>query len=91
MKVITVAAKAKTLNDLLKKAGRKEVFLQSTMGRRFVLVSIDGWESFEIGEDEDITKNKKLMKHLTNRRSRGKGIPLEEVKARLHIKTSRNF
>ena len=86
MKAITVPTRAKILNDLLKKARRKEVILESADGQRFVLASIEGWEGFEVGEDDDITKNKKLMTYLANRRSGGKRIPLTEVKAQLRLR-----
>lgn len=83
--IITVPTRAKTLNDLLRKARRKEIVLESANGERFVLASIQGWEGFEVGEDEDITKNKKLMSHLASRRSGGKRIPLAEVRAQLGL------
>jgi len=83
MKTITVSARAKTLNDLLKKARRKSLILQSGNGQRFVLASIEGWEGFEVGDD--IAQNKRLMKHLTERRSGGTTIPLAEVKAQLGV------
>lgn len=85
MKPITVPARAKILNDLLKKARRKEVILQTADGHRFVLASLEGWEGFEVGKDDDITTNKKLLKSLVNRRSGGKTMALEEVKARLGL------
>ncbi len=83
MRTITVPARAKTLNDLLKKARHKSLILQSTDGQRFVLASIEGWEGFEVGDD--ITRNESLMKHLSERRSSGKAIPLAEVKAQLDL------
>jgi hypothetical protein len=59
------------------------LILESTDGHRFVLASLEEWEGFEVGED--ITQNKKLMKHLIKRRSGGKTIPLDEVKAELGL------
>jgi adenosine/AMP kinase len=85
MKIISVPARSKILNDLLRKALLEEVIMESTSGQRFVLASIQGWESFEIDEDDDITKNKKLMKHLASRRSGSKAISLSEVKNRLGL------
>ncbi|MGH7430030.1 MAG: hypothetical protein ACREJ4_16975 [Candidatus Methylomirabilaceae bacterium] len=84
MKAIAVSSRSKTLNDLLKKAQRKSVILQDAEGRCFVLASIQDYEAFEVGED--VTKNKKLMKFLAERRSNEKTIPLSEVKARLGLK-----
>ncbi|MDI6794153.1 MAG: hypothetical protein QME81_15035 [bacterium] len=75
----------KTLNELLKKARRKEIVLESADGQRFVLASIQSWEGFEVDEDDDITKNRKLMSHLASRCSGGKRIPLAEVKAQLEL------
>ncbi len=85
MKPISVPSQSKTLNDLLRKARHKTVVLESTDGRRFVLAPLEGWEAFEIGADDDITRNKRLIKHLATRRSGGKRIPLSEVKARLGL------
>jgi len=44
------------------------------------LASITGWEAFEPGEQDDITKNKKLMKHLRDRRSGGERISRQRSK-----------
>jgi hypothetical protein len=85
MKTITIPARAKTLNDLLNKARRKEVILKAADGQRFVLAPIEGWEGFVVGEDDDITQNKKLMKHLINRRTESKRMPLSEVKTQLGL------
>lgn len=83
--IITVSPRAKTLNDLLRKARHKEILLESADGERFVLASTQGWEGFETGEDDDITKNTRLMSHLASRRSGGKKTPLAEVKAQLGL------
>ena len=83
MRTIPVSARAKTLNELLKKARHKSLILESTDGHRFVLASLEDWEGFEVGED--ITQNKELMKHLSERRSGGKAIPLDEVKTELGL------
>jgi len=83
MKTIAVPARTKTLNDLFKKARNRSLILQSHDGRRFVLAPIEGWEAFEVGDD--ITRNKALMKHLSERRSHGATIPIEEVKAKVGI------
>jgi len=85
MKAITIPTRAKTLNELLKKARRKEIVLESADGQRFVLASIQSWEGFEVDEDDDITKNRKLMSHLASRKRGGKRIPLAEVKAQLGL------
>ncbi len=61
------------------------ISLESADGQRFVLLSIEDWEGFEVGEDEDLTKNKSLMEYLADRRSHGRRIPLAEVKAQLGV------
>ena len=83
MRTIPVSARAKTLNDLLKKARRKSLILESSDGHRFVLASLEDWQGFEV--DEDITQNRKLMELLSERRTSGKTIPLDEVKAELGL------
>ena len=85
MKLISVSPQSKSVNSLLKKARRKPLILESKNGERFVLASVTGWEAFEIGEDGDITTNKKLMKHLRDRRSGGERISLAEVKRQLSL------
>ena len=93
MKTITVPAQSKALNDLLKKAGRTGLILQSADGHRFVLASIEGWQGYYVGAGDDLAdearrtvRNKKLMKALANRRRNGKRIPLEKVKEELGLK-----
>jgi len=49
------------------------------------LASITGWEAFEPSEQDDITKNKKLMKHLRDRRSGGERISLAKIKRQLSL------
>ena len=84
MRTVAVAARARTLNELFRKAQREGLILQAHDGRRFVLASLEGWEAFEVGED--ITQNKRLMKFLVERRSGGKPVSLGELKAELGIK-----
>jgi PHD/YefM family antitoxin component YafN of YafNO toxin-antitoxin module len=83
MRTISVPGRSKMLNELLKKARHTSLILESTDGHRFVLASLEEWEGFKVGED--ITQNKKLMKHLSERRGGGKPIPLDEVKAELGL------
>jgi hypothetical protein len=82
MKTTRVSTRAKTLNDLLKKARRRALILETSDGQRFVLASIEG---YELNDDADITKNKKLMKHLTERRGAGAPLSLADVKAELGL------
>ena len=92
MKTLTVSPRAKTLHDLLRKARRNGVILQSPEGERFVLTPIGNWIGFDVGESEDFAKevtmtvrNKKLMKYLAQRRSHGKRIPIEKVRKQVGL------
>ena len=94
MKAISVSARAKTLNELLKKARRGTVILESADGHRFALTPVDDWEGFDVGSGRDFARevertgqNKKLLKSLTTRRnnSKARGIPLVEVKKQLGL------
>ena len=93
MKTIAVSARSKTLNDLLKKAGRTGLILQSPDGHRFVLASIESWQGYDVGTGDDFAgevrrtvRNRKLMKVLADRRRNGKRIPLAQVKQELGLK-----
>lgn len=94
MKTIAVSSRAKALNELLKKARRGAIVLESSDGQRFALTAVHNWEGFDVGRSDDFAqevertgKNKKLMKFLANRKksSAGEGIPLAEVKKQLGI------
>lgn len=85
MKTTPVPARAKTVNDLLKKARRKTLILEAADGAKFVLAPVAGWEGFELDESEDITRNKRLMKHLASRKSGRPKVSLEAVKAELGL------
>ena len=95
MKTISVSARAKTINELLKKARRGAVVLESADGQRFALTAVNDWEGFDVGADSDFareteltSKNKPLMKVLAARRKGAKrpGIPLAAVKKQLGIR-----
>nr|VFK21485.1 MAG: hypothetical protein BECKLPF1236A_GA0070988_103054 [Candidatus Kentron sp. LPFa]VFK34960.1 MAG: hypothetical protein BECKLPF1236C_GA0070990_103174 [Candidatus Kentron sp. LPFa] len=80
MKSIAVPRQVDSLNDLLKQASREEILLEATDGRRFILASVEKWKSFHVGDDDDITENRDLMTHLSNRRGEGRRVPLTDVK-----------
>ena len=86
MKTTPVPARAKTVNDLLKKARRKTIILEAADGAKFVLAPVAGWEGFELDESGDITKNKPLMKHLAARKSDRPKVSLATIKAELGLK-----
>ena len=92
MKTIVVSTRAKTLNNLFKRARRNGVILQTADGERFILTSLGIWQGFEVGASEDFgeevkrtVRNKKLMKFLVKRRTNGKRIPLAKVKDELGL------
>ncbi len=95
MKPVVVSARAKALNNLLKKARRRNVILESADGTRFVLASITRWEGFDVGNSADFAvevkrtaQNKKLAELMCTRRAKDKGKPrlsLDEVKKELGL------
>ncbi len=85
MKAVAVPAQAEFLNDLLKEALHEDVVLKSADGRHFMLVAIEGWQGFEVGENGSITENKELLKFLADRRGDGKRLSLSEVRKQLGL------
>ena len=94
MKTIAVSARAKTFIDLLKKARREIIILESPDGQRYALTSVNNWEAFDVGPSQDFAvevertgKNKRLLKSLAARRKaeKSKGIPLAEVRKQLGL------
>lgn len=94
MKTIVVSTRAKTLNELLKKARRGTIILESADGQRFALTSVNNWEGFEVGSSNDFAQevertgnNKALLKSLATRRKgkKSKGVLLADVKKQLGL------
>lgn len=85
MKTTRVSARAKSVNDLLARARRQALILESANGDRFVLASIEGWQAYTLDKGEDVTKNKRLMKHLKDRRSANEAISLADLKTELGL------
>jgi hypothetical protein len=94
MKTIAISTRAKALNELLKKARRGTIILESADGQRFALTAVHDWEAFDVGDSQDFAaevertgKNKRLMKTWAARRKRedGAGIPLAELKRELGL------
>jgi hypothetical protein len=95
MKPVSVPPQAKTLNNLLKKARRRNVILESADGERFVLASIAQWQGFDVGSSDDFgvevkrtARNKKLAKLMAERRAKDKGKPrisLDKVRTELRL------
>ena len=94
-KPITVSPQSKTLNDLLKKARRRDVLLESADGEHFVLARVTDLQAFTVGDSDDfgaevaVTRNnKRLMKFLDERTVESKGqkrIPMAEVRRRVGL------
>ncbi|RMF67127.1 MAG: hypothetical protein D6743_05375 [Calditrichaeota bacterium] len=92
MKVVTVSTKEKFLFDLLMTAQEEGVILETTDGQQFVLLSLEDWQSFDVGDSDDFgqevkatAENKALMTFLAGRRGNGKRIPMAEVKKKLGL------
>ena len=95
MRMQTISARSKTVSDLLKKARRKDLFLQSPDGEQFVLARVTNLQAFYIGSSDDAEreiemtrKNKRLGKFLDERGAAsktGKRKSLAEVKRRLGL------
>ncbi len=95
MRAQIISVKSKTLSDLLKKARRKDLFLQSADGEQFVLARVTNLQAFYVGSSDDpereiemTRKNKRLNKFLGERGAAGKagkGKSLAEVRRRLGL------
>ena len=92
MNVVTVPIEEKILNELLDQARNDDLILQSTDGRQFLLVSIENWVSFDVGDSDNFEeeveltgKNQELMKFLAERRRDTSQIPLADVKKELGL------
>jgi hypothetical protein len=96
MKTITVPARSKTLNALLKQARTANVLLRSESGEQFVLAKVSSAQSFYVGDSDDFDEeikmtraNQKLMRFLDKRGEQAKQgalIPMAEVEKRLGLK-----
>jgi hypothetical protein len=97
MRTITISARSKTVNELLKLAQRGDLILESSDGTRYFLSQIKNAQSFFIGYegddfDEEIKatrKNKELMKFLDERgrHKAGTGIPIKKIKKELGLES----
>ncbi len=92
MTVITVPSEDKILNGLLEQAQHSDLILEAADGQRFMLVPIEKWVGFEIGEEEDFVReveltgqNQELIDFLSKRRGQGQRIPLAKVKEQLGL------
>lgn len=92
MKVVTVPTEQKFLVDLLMQVEEDGLILQTTDGQQFVLLSLEEWHGFEVGDSDDFeqevkatSENKGLMAFLAERRSNGKRVSMAEVKKELGL------
>ena len=94
MRTITIPIRAKGINDLLKKARRRSIVLETADGQRYVLTALSNWEGFDVGNSEDFgeevkrtVENKRLMKFLAERRksTKGRSKSLEAVEKELGL------
>jgi hypothetical protein len=90
MRVVTVPEEQKFLIDLLKNVREEGVILQTTDGQQFVLLVLEDWQGFDVGDSDDFeqevkatSENQALMAFLVERRSQRKRIPLADVKKQL--------
>lgn len=98
MRTVTVSARAKSVNELLKLARRGDLILESSDGTRYFLSQIKNARSFFIGYDGDdfdeeikaARKNKEFMKFLDERGSHkaGTGIPLKKIREQIGLEKS---
>ena len=92
MKVVTVPAEQKYLFELLMTVQEEGLILQTADGQQFVLLSLEEWQGFDVGDSEDFeeevkatSENKALMAFLAERRSNGKRVPMADVKKQLGL------
>jgi predicted O-methyltransferase YrrM len=81
MKTIKVSSRARSINELLKKARRENVILRSPEGKEFLLAEIDDFNR----EIELSRRNKALMKYLDARARQSKTVSMEEAKTLLGL------
>jgi hypothetical protein len=92
MRVVTVPAEQKFLSDLLMEIQEEGLILQTTDGQQFVLLSLEGWRGFDVGDSDDFEQevkataaNKALMAFLAKRQSNEKRVPMADVKKQLGL------
>jgi hypothetical protein len=92
MKVVTVPEEQKFLFDLLREVEEEGLILQTTDGQQFILLSLEDWQGFDVGDSDDFeqevkvtSENKALIAFLAERQSNGKRVPMEDVKKQLGL------
>lgn len=92
MKVVTVPAEQTFLFDLLMEVQEEGLIIQTADGQQFVILSLEDWQGFEVGESDDFeqevtatSENKALMAFLVERRGNGKRVSMADVKKELGL------
>ncbi|MCB0211657.1 MAG: hypothetical protein KDJ52_20130 [Anaerolineae bacterium] len=92
MKVVTVPVEQKYLFELLIEAQEEGLILQTTDGQQFVLLSLEEWHGFEVGDSENFeqevkatSENKALLAFLADRQGNGKRVSMADVKKQLGL------
>jgi len=92
MRVVTIPAEQKFLSDLFRMVQEEGLILQTAHGQQFVLLSLEGWQGFDVGDSDDFeqevkaaSENKELMAFLAERQSNGKRVPMADVKKQLGL------
>ncbi|MGD2182756.1 hypothetical protein [Lusitaniella coriacea] len=92
MRVVTVSEEQKSLIDLLKIVKEEGVILQATDGQQFVVLPLEDWQGFDVGNSDDFeqevkatSENKALMALLAERRSSEKRVSMADAKEQLGL------
>ena len=92
MTVVTIPKQEKFLLDLFMKIPDEGLILQTIDGQSFMLSSLEGWQSFNVGPSDDFeqevratSENQELATFLAQRRSDEGRVSLEDVKSELGL------
>ncbi|HBK64662.1 MAG TPA: hypothetical protein DD000_14385 [Cyanobacteria bacterium UBA11166] len=92
MRVVTVPTEQKFLFDLLRMVQKEGLILQTTDGKQFVLLSLEDWQGFNVGDSDDFeeevkvtSENQELMAFLAQRKSKAKRVSMADVKKQLGL------
>ncbi len=93
MRTVTISGEQKFLLDLLMSVQTEGLILQTTAGQQFVLLSMEGWQGFEVGESADFeqevkatSENQALMAFLARRSRSGQRVSMAKVKQQLGLR-----
>lgn len=92
MRVVTIPEAQKFLIELLENVKEEGLILQTADGQQFVLLALEDWQGFDVGESDDFaqevkatSENQELIEFLAKRRSQGKRMPMADVKKQLGL------